>query len=228
MQHRARFLTAMAAMLALAACARRPIQDGQQIGPLIQIRDFTTSCFLLEYESDRFAMFDTCRQASGRPIYRWLDQLGATTDDVRHVFLTHGHAEQVGGIQNVGRARVYATETERRLVREQGGGVDRTVADGTEVTLGRTTVRAHRVPGHTRGSVVYEVDGVLVMGDTVVVLRDGSLVPHEDRDTEDSDQNRRSLQDLARRFREADVELDWIAPSRSGPVQGRTSLLALE
>ena len=228
MQHRARFLTAMAATLTLAACARRPIQDGQQLGPLIQIRDFTTSCFLLEYESDRFALFDTCRQASGRPIRRWLDQLGATTDDVRHVFLTHGHAEQVGGIQNLGKARVHAARAERGLVQDHDGEVNRTVADGTEVTLGRTMVRAHRVPGHTRGSVVYEVDGVLVMGDTVVALRDGSLVPHEDRDTEDPDQNRRSLQDLARRFREAEVEVDWIAPSRSGPVQGPASLLALE
>lgn len=218
----------MAATLALAACARRPIQDGQQIGPLIQIRDLTTSCFLLEYESDRYALFDTCRQASGRPIYRWLDQLGATTDDVRHVFLTHGHAEQVGGIQNVGKARVYAARAERGLVRDQDGEVNRTVADGTEVTLGRTTIRAYRAPGHTRGSMVYEVDGVLVMGDTVVALRDGSLELHEDRETEDPEQNHRSLQDLARRFREANVEVDWIAPSRSGPVQGRAPLLTLE
>ena len=221
-------IRALLASAIVAGCARRPIQDGQQVGPLIQIRDVYTSCFLLEYDPGRFALFDTCRQSSGRSIRRWLDHFNASTGDVRHVFLTHGHAAQVGGIHNLGDARVYATAAERTLIRAEGGWVDRTVADGSELSLGRTTIRAHRVRGHTPGSVVYEVDGVLVMGDTVVTLRDGSLAPHRDRHTEDANENERNLADLARRFREAGSELDWIAPARSGPVQGIDPLLALE
>jgi len=228
MRHHAILLAAFLQSIALSGCARRPIQDGQQIGPLIQIKDVFTSCFLLEYDPGRFALFDACSQRSGNGIRRWLDQLGYGTNAVRHVFLTHGHPEQLGGLSTLGRATVYATAAEKERIQDEGGWTDHKLADGSEVTLGAISVRTFKVPGHTAGSAVYSVDGVLVMGDTVVARRDGTLESPPDRHTEDPEENRRNVKDLARRLEAGDVEIDWIAPSRSGPVHGLEALLSFE
>lgn len=211
--------------LTLSACSLRPIEDGQQVGPLIQMRDFSTSCFLLEHEPGLFSLFDACNQASGGSILRTLDNRGYGSDAVRAVFLTHGHPDHVGGLSVFGRARVYALNDEQDLVADEGGKVDRRLADGTEVEVGNYTVRTFAVPGHTPGSAIYEVGKVLVMGDTVVVRRDGSLEARPDRKSDDPDQNVRSVRDLARRLDDADVEVDWLAPAHSGPVQGIEPLL---
>ena len=221
--HRSLFVPLLATVL--GACSRRPIHDGQQVGPLIQIKDVFTSCFLLEFEPGRFALFDACNQGSGASITRTMERLGHDDSDIRWVFLTHGHTDHLGGINALDSARVYAPWAEKDAIEAEGVDVKRTVVDGSTVSLGRYSIRAFSVPGHTPGSTVYEVGRVLVMGDVVIAQRDGSLEPPPDRTSDDPGQNLRSVRALADQLRGGDVEVDWIAPAHSGPVHGLPALL---
>ncbi len=47
------------------------------------------------------------------------------------------------------------------------GDADRILEEGDEIFFGKETLRTHKMPGHTAGSVVFEGDGVLFTGDTV-------------------------------------------------------------
>lgn len=221
-----RTCTTVAAALMLSGCSRRPIEDGQQVGPLIQMKDSFTSCFLLEYDPGRFAVFDTCNAGSARAIERTLEDFDADLGDVTRVFLTHGHADHLGGLGRLEKVAVSAHGDERDRIKEEGHQVNRSLADGSDVVLGDYTVRAFHVPGHTEGSMVYEVEGVLVMGDVVIAQRDGSLEPPPERYSDDPAESDRSVRALARQLDEGEVEVEWIAPAHSGPVQGIEALLA--
>ena len=54
------------------------------------------------------------------------------------------------------------------------------------------------------------------------------LVVVDDRSTDDAEANAESVASLAARLDRAGVELDWIAPAHSGPIQGAATLFALQ
>lgn len=210
----------------LAGCSRLPIEDGQKIGPLIQVKDSFTSCFLLPYGADQVAVFDACFKGSGRSLTRALHDRGLAPGDVDHVFLTHGHSDHLGGLEVLPRARVLALGAERSLVNEEGGAVDEALEDGDVVRLGEHLIRVYAVPGHTAGSAVYEVGGVLVMGDTVIAQKDGSLAPPPERYSDKPAENDASVRALVERLDREGADVDWVAPSHSGPVRGLGALRA--
>lgn len=210
----------------LSACARLPIEDGRKVGPLVQVKDSFTSCFLLEYAPKRAALFDACWNDEGQAVQKALEANGLTPDAVDAVFLSHGHTDHLGGLGMLPQASVYALEAERDLIREGGNAVNVPLQDGDEVVLGDYTIHVYAVTGHTRGSAVYEVDGVLLMGDTVIAQKDGSLAPPAERYSDDPAENDASVRALMERLDEAGVAVDWVAPSHSGPVRGTKALRA--
>ena len=213
-------------VVGLTACSRLPIEDGAKVGPLVQVKDSFTSCFVLEYLPERAALFDACWDDSGTVVSKALEEQGLTTDSVDAVFLSHGHSDHLGGLASLPQASVYALEAERSLLQESSAALNVSLYDGDTVSLGPYTVRVYAVTGHTAGSAVYEVDGVLLMGDTVTAQKDGALAPPPERYSDDPAENDESVRALADRLSEAGVEISWVAPSHSGPLKGAKALNA--
>lgn len=118
-----------------------------------------------------------------------LARLGATPADVRYVFLTHGHRDHTGGWRVVKHARFVLGAAEvpyftgdsayhaslPRLGDElvespnpKPGEVSlRPLGGDSTIVLGRDTVVALAIPGHTAGSTAYLFRGVLFGGDAI-------------------------------------------------------------
>lgn len=126
---------------------------------------------------------------AGRALRGRLRSLGAVPADVTDVFLTHSHRDHVRAWKTVRGARFHLWLPEQalfdgtrrhadfpsRLSRgvfgdagPKPGEVDvRPFAYDTAYVIGRDTVRAYSVPGHTMGSAAYLFRGILFVGDAV-------------------------------------------------------------
>lgn len=118
-----------------------------------------------------------------------LATLGATPADVKYVFLTHGHRDHTGGWRVVKDARfvlgaaevpfftgdsAYHASLPRlgdELVDSPNPGRGEVsllpLGADTAIVLGRDTVVALAIPGHTAGSTAYLFRGVLFGGDAI-------------------------------------------------------------
>lgn len=118
-----------------------------------------------------------------------LETLGADTNDVRYVFLTHAHRDHIAGWSVVRQARYVLGEAEvpafagddhylgwaTRVTDElneypRPGPAELDVIPirtDTAIVLGRDTVFAFPVPGHTPGSTAYLFRGILFAGDAI-------------------------------------------------------------
>ena len=105
--------------------------------------------------------------------------------------------------------------------------VTKTLTDGEVVTLGDREVVAFAVPGHTAGSASYFSKGLLMMGDNAQAETGGALRPAMWLFTDDADQNRRSLHELAGKIRSRGEKVETIGCAHSGPLTGAKALEAL-
>lgn len=116
-----------------------------------------------------------------------LSQIGARTTDVRWAFITHAHRDHISGWQSVPQATFVMGRDEVPLftgsasykgfaprmaenikgyARPKPGQVTiHAVSSDTLFALGRDTLRAYAVPGHTPGSTVYLFRETLFVGD---------------------------------------------------------------
>lgn len=207
-------------ILATLACADvSSPEDGAQLGPVVQLKDWFTSCFLLD-GGDEVVLFDACWR--GDRLTRLLDRQGLAPEAVTHVLLTHGHTDHVGALEALPGAAVWALEAEAPLVAESADGrpVDRVLADGEVVSLAGQTVEVFAVPGHTAGSAAFLVGGTLVFGDAGLVDRDGALVPAPEGRSDDPALAIDSVRALADRLAPRAEEIEWIAPAHSAAIAG--------
>jgi hydroxyacylglutathione hydrolase len=143
-------------------------------------------------------VFDAGLDPEGRPITALLEALKASRDDVTDVFLTHGHFDHIAGVPTLPKARVHLGTPDVPLAAGQiqpdalvpmilGKALASPVAVNAPMTgaaafpLGppdaagvAKTVKAFPVPGHTPGSYAFLYDGVLIVGD-IMVLKEGRL-----------------------------------------------------
>ncbi|MFG2910820.1 MBL fold metallo-hydrolase [Kitasatospora sp. NPDC048286] len=89
-----------------------------------------------------------------------LRAVGADPAAIRHVVVTHGHADHFGGAQALADrygARVHMSPADWDLLtrtRPCDAPVrDLDITDGAQLTLGGTTIELHHTPGHTPGTV---------------------------------------------------------------------------
>ena len=126
---------------------------------------------------------------SERVLPQLLEQLNATTADVRFAFLTHAHRDHIAAWPLVRQARFVLGEAEVPAFLGEAGysgwaakmGDELNeyphpksgeltlvpVSHDTAVSLGQDTVFAFPIPGHTAGSVAYLFRGILFGGDAI-------------------------------------------------------------
>jgi glyoxylase-like metal-dependent hydrolase (beta-lactamase superfamily II) len=122
-----------------------------------------------------------------RGITRVLQEIGSTPAGVRWAFITHAHRDHIAGWRAVPQALFVLGESEvplfsgdagfHGLVPRLGDGLKgysrpspdeirvRAVRNGPLFVMGRDTLRACSVPGHTPGSMAYRFRETLVVGD---------------------------------------------------------------
>jgi hydroxyacylglutathione hydrolase len=158
--------------------------------------------------------FDTGFDPEGKPIDALLAALQATRDDVTDVFLTHGHFDHIAGAKFLPKAHVYLGAGDVPMATGKARPaafvpmllglamplppitVTTPLTSAASLSVGdKKTVKAIPVPGHTPGSYAYLYDGVLIVGD-IMVLKDGRLETTPRLANPDPEANNASIRSL--------------------------------
>ena len=158
------------------------------------------NCYLVD-TPDGLALVDAGIPGSAPKILEAMERLGREPRDLKHILLTHGDIDHVGGVAAVKAAtgacvaigaldapgpRGDAPRKHRRgllglvmrvvfhFVKVEPFEPDRVLHEGDVVA----SLRVMHVPGHTPGSVAFvRDDRVVFSGDTLLGGRDGALHP---------------------------------------------------
>lgn len=128
--------------------------------------DMTVNCFLVWDESTReAAVFDT-----GFDAKLMLDTIAAEQLQLRHIFITHTHADHIA---DLGTLRA-AAPTARIRSNSKSAPADQRIQPGAVVQIGRLSVACRETPGHAVDGVTYVISNwpgnapqVAVVGDAV-------------------------------------------------------------
>lgn len=145
---------------------------------VMQVGAIGTNCYLIASEAGNAAIVDPGAQAD--KIARALEEKGLIP---KMILLTHGHFDHIGAV-DVLRSQygipVYVHEADEEMLADssKNGGMglvgqhvtahsDNLVEDGDGIPLDELTFHVIHTPGHSKGSVCYAVDSVLLTGDTL-------------------------------------------------------------
>ncbi len=146
----------------------------------VPVTAFVENVYILASEETKEAVvFDPGGEA-GR-INAAIDEMGVT---VKYILNTHGHMDHVGGVAKVQEATgaqfgIHATDVE--MMKRQPADYayrlipdfvappepDFLVKEGDEFEIGEISIKVIETPGHTMGSTCYQIDGILIAGDTL-------------------------------------------------------------
>jgi glyoxylase-like metal-dependent hydrolase (beta-lactamase superfamily II) len=212
-------------------------------GGVKELADGFVNVFLVQSGPEEVVLFDCGNDREATVIRAELVRLGLGAAAVKAIFLTHGHRDHLGGCRAFPEASLHALEEERDLVEGRaaprgplgpslaGRAGDRAIpvseplADGQLVSVGSVSVQAFALPGHTRGSAAYLVNGVLLLGDAATASREGGIRPAEWAFSEDRAAAIASLRALAARLEAGPVDVQAVAFSHSGPLDSLAPLL---
>jgi len=144
-----------------------------QLGPI------ETNCYIVYDEDTREAMvIDPAWD------YERIDK--ALTDHdltIKKIFLTHGHADHIGALQELRNHKnvpVYVSKKDSGLIQNSKNNLsmfmgkkiecaspEYTVSDGVTIRVGSTVFTVYETPGHTPGGVCLYGGGVVFSGDTL-------------------------------------------------------------
>jgi glyoxylase-like metal-dependent hydrolase (beta-lactamase superfamily II) len=200
-------------LIATVFMGRQSIPDGLEINGLRIVKDGFVGICVLPLAGGDVTLFDAGIDKTGKAILRELSRLGLGRENVKTIFLTHGHPDHVAGAPLFPNAQVMALSEEVDVaegrvssggpilrmmpVRPTGVKIHRALHDGEVVDLGTAQVRVFAVPGHTAGSAAYLVNGVLMLGDAADAGSDGRVKGSPWLFSKDQARNRASLSRLA-------------------------------
>lgn len=111
---------------------------------------------------------------------RIADEISAMSLRPEAILLTHGHIDHTnaaGALRDLYRCRVVCHSLDSGMVKGMEPSlwgmerhpcdVDQEIADGEVITVGARDIKVIHTPGHTRGSVCYTLDTLLISGDTL-------------------------------------------------------------
>ena len=205
------------------------------------IKDRFVSCFMLDTGDGKVALVDAGADPKARAILAELERRHLTPADVSVILLTHGHGDHISGCAMFPHAAVYAmaediplTEGRARATglltrwfppNKLGLKVKVALQDGDTVTLGKLKAKVYAAPGHTRGSAVFLVNGVLFMGDSAEATAKGTLAACKYIFSEDQKQGIASLKKLAAELAPIKDQVKFMAFAHSGVLEGLQPLL---
>jgi glyoxylase-like metal-dependent hydrolase (beta-lactamase superfamily II) len=179
--------------------------DVVEVRPTVHLLRFPVGNAYLWQGSDGLMLIDCGLAGEAGAIAEAFRQLGRDPGELRHLVLTHFHADHVGSAAELvtwGEVTVYAHPADAAVIRGEVPGpdpvlsewerelsartsglvpdappvrVDREVADGDPLPGGAMVVG---VPGHTPGSIAVHVprERVLFTGDTIARTPDGRVI----------------------------------------------------
>jgi metallo-beta-lactamase class B len=129
------------------------------------------SCYLIT-TSDGLILIDASEEpAMVQHVADSIQKAGFNLRDVKHILISHGHIDHWGGIDRMREltgAQVWATEEDWQLIEAAAARTgkdgkmprapkrEKIVMDGASLTLGDTTLKLYKTPGHTPGVTSFE------------------------------------------------------------------------
>jgi glyoxylase-like metal-dependent hydrolase (beta-lactamase superfamily II) len=208
-----------------------PLKDGERLadGTVTTIvADYfgpvAIGAYLFDLKGEGVGLVDTGSDPTAAGVLATLARLGKSSADVRAIFLTHEHADHIGGAKAFPGAQVYVLEPDRSAVERRGIRVTRGVRDGERLDISGTVVEVFALAGHTPGSAAFLANGVLFLGDSAAAAHDSSFQPNTILGNA-PDQTVRSLRMLSDRLRPRRLEIRSLAFGHQGALVGLDPIL---
>ena len=140
----------------------KPFPPHKVIGNVYYVGSAQLASFLIT-TTDGHILVNSSFETTVPVIRAAVEKLGFTFTDIRIVVGSHAHGDHMEGdalVKELTKAQVMAMEQDVPALRNlRPGGkehpIDRVLKDGDEVTLGGTTIVAHRTGGHTKGCTTW-------------------------------------------------------------------------
>jgi glyoxylase-like metal-dependent hydrolase (beta-lactamase superfamily II) len=208
------------------------ITDGATPAPGVRIiKDGFVDFGVVDLGEGHVVLIDAGYDPKGAALLAELARRKVGPDAVTAVFFTHGHPDHIAGASLCPNATLYALDADVALVEGREGshgpltslvGAKPTglhvhgLRDGAVTTVGTKSVRAIATPGHTNGSAVYLVTGVLFLGDSGWMKTDGKLAPAPWALSDDVAKDRASLVALGKMLESEKAAVVAIVPAHTG------------
>ena len=225
------FLVAIAALYAFMKYSVLPLVDAERLaeGKVTTVvaghfGPVAIGAYIFDLNGGGVGLVDAGSDLDAKAILAALARMRKTSTDVRAIFLTHQHADHVGGARAFPAAHVYVFAPDKNAVERRGIRITRGLQDGERVEVSGTTVEAFGLPGHTPGSGAFLVHGVVFLGDSAAAAYDSSFQPNTITSAE-PDEVVRSLRALADRLKSRRPEIRHLAFGHQGPLTGLDRML---
>ena len=157
--------------------SQRDNNDYQKVAPikvfdnLFYVGPGAVSAWLIP-TTDGLILIDSAQEPLVDHVIDSIRKAGFDPKNIKYILLSHGHLDHFGGaarIQALSGARVATLEEDWQLIEKTFGAPanpnrplgpvlkrDMVIKEGDTVTLGKTSLKVYKLPGHTAGSPSFE------------------------------------------------------------------------